>query len=170
MHKNPFPSDRIVVGALCYVFRGTVDAVNDIDTREVLLLCRARAPHVGLWTPPGGKLELGESPDQGCIREMREETGLNITRLTLRGVLNVYDRAYPIHWLLFIYRADEFTGDIQPTPEGELAWISLRDLSLYPRPYADRVHFPYVLLDSAPFRAHYVYDTPDTLISEELYL
>ena len=65
--QNPFP-EHIVVGSLCYVFRDD----------SVLLLKRANPPHVGLWSPPGGKMEHGESPQACCIREVYEETGLTI--------------------------------------------------------------------------------------------
>lgn len=54
-----------------------------------ILLCRL-APGawtgVGQWTLPGGGLDFGESPDQGALRELREETGLTGTILGLAEV------------------------------------------------------------------------------------
>ena len=46
------------------------------DDGRVLLIRRASAPGVGLWTVPGGKLEPGETLAQAVAREVREETGL----------------------------------------------------------------------------------------------
>jgi ADP-ribose pyrophosphatase YjhB (NUDIX family) len=46
------------------------------DAGRVLLVKRGRPPAEGLWSVPGGKVELGESLEEACVREMREETGL----------------------------------------------------------------------------------------------
>jgi len=55
---------------------------------KVLLSQRAREPHRGLWDLPGGFLELGETPEEGILRELREETGLaaRVVRLVDVGV------------------------------------------------------------------------------------
>lgn len=45
---------------------------------EVLLVRRARAPLVGTWSLPGGAIELGETAAEACVREVREETGLEV--------------------------------------------------------------------------------------------
>ena len=151
---------QIIVGALCYIFRG----------EQVLLLKRARPPQVGFWSPPGGKLELGESPQEGCIREIYEETGLTIREPKLRVIQTVIDKAYPVHWLLFIFRVDDSVGDIHTTDEGELRWIPLGDLDTIPRPYADRQYWAHLWRDGRDILQYkYVYDSPDVLVSEEWY-
>jgi 8-oxo-dGTP diphosphatase len=172
MTNNPFPSDRVVTGSLVYA----------LHHDAVLLLKRNKLPHQGLWSPPGGKLEIGESPEDCAAREMREETGLNVTELALRGILTVFDRAYPIHWLLFVYRARVSVKEtrvqhavplqypeLPDCTEGELRWIPLAELAHYPRPYADVKYFPRVLDDSPVFQSKFVYDTPETLVSEQHY-
>jgi ADP-ribose pyrophosphatase YjhB (NUDIX family) len=56
---------------------------------ERLLLCRrALAPGYGLWAPPGGFLENGETPQEGAAREVWEETGVRLvgTPLVFRGL------------------------------------------------------------------------------------
>ncbi|MFN8376437.1 MAG: NUDIX domain-containing protein [Anaerolineae bacterium] len=170
MASNPFPSDRIVTGSLVYALYG-MD-----EQRAVLLLKRNKMPHQGLWSPPGGKLDIGESPAECAHREMFEETGLGLSDVVLRGVLTVVDRAFPIHWLLFVYRAavdvsNEIVAPLQypalpDCPEGELRWIKLNDLAQYPRPYADTLYFPRVLDDSPIFQSKFLYDTPETLVGE----
>jgi 8-oxo-dGTP diphosphatase len=162
MSNNPFLTDRIVSGALVYT----------LHHDAVLLLKRERPPHKGLWSPPGGKLDLGESPEDCARRELREETGLSITDLRLRGVLTVVDRAYPIHWLLFVFRARVAEEQHSPYPaltpcaEGELKWIPLAQLEQYPRPYADTRCFSRVLDESPIFQSKFLYDTPHTLVGE----
>jgi len=56
-------------------------AVGAVVLREdgaVLLVQRARPPSVGSWTLPGGKVEENETPEQAIVREVLEETGLQV--------------------------------------------------------------------------------------------
>jgi 8-oxo-dGTP diphosphatase len=52
--------------------------VFDTEGR-LLLVKRANPPAQGKWSLPGGRQEAGESPEQGVVREVREETGLVVT-------------------------------------------------------------------------------------------
>ena len=56
---------------------------------RVLIVRRARPPARGLYTLPGGVVELGETLEQAVIREIREETGLDIEPLALAGFRQV---------------------------------------------------------------------------------
>ena len=51
--------------------------VHDADGR-LLLIQRGHDPHRGRWTLPGGRVEAGESLEQAVVREVREETGLDV--------------------------------------------------------------------------------------------
>lgn len=55
------------------------------DHGRLLLVRRGRPPGEGLWSVPGGKCEPGESPQDACIREALEETGLDVRPLRLAG-------------------------------------------------------------------------------------
>ncbi len=74
---------------------------------EILLLKRKNAPNLGLWSPPGGKLDMaiGESPYECAIREAREETGLelNFNDLSIFGYVS--EKAYEnsCNWLMFLF-------------------------------------------------------------------
>lgn len=163
--SDSFPTDRIVAGSLCYVLKE-----DEGGARSVLMLRRERPPQQGMWSAPGGKMNMGEAPDDCVLREIYEETGLRITRPELRAVVTVFDAAWPIHWLLFIYRTSHFSGDLCPSDEGELRWISLDALDSYPRPYADCQYWPHVLADDpAVWRGKFTYDTPHTLVGEIRY-
>lgn len=61
MYENPFP---------------TTAALIRNPRNEILLVKRAVDPAKGYWCLPGGFLELGESPEQGVLRELKEETNL----------------------------------------------------------------------------------------------
>lgn len=149
-----FPSDRVIIGSLCYILRDG----------KVLLLKRARPPHVGLWSPPGGKMQVGESPEECVVREIGEETGLQIHQPQLRAIMTVIDIAIPVHWLLFVFRADDVQGDVLPCEEGELQWIDLDSIDSIPRPVSDARVFPHVMGDAPILQIKFTYDTPEKLV------
>jgi mutator protein MutT len=60
-----------------------------IEGDKVLLVRRGQQPLKGEWSLPGGALELGETLEQGVIREVREETGLDVVPVAM---LEVFDR------------------------------------------------------------------------------
>lgn len=94
-----------------------VAAYGIIKQDERILLCRIsdRVPHsVGKWTLPGGGIEFGESPEQAMIREVREETGLRATPLTVAGIdsLVVKSEEGTRHGIRIIYNTRHEPGKL----------------------------------------------------------
>ena len=88
---------------------GTVPVWGD----QVLLCRRAIEPRYGLWTLPAGFMELGESTDQGALRETVEEAGARVELEGLFTVLNVV-RVGQVH---LFYRARMLDTTLDPGPE-----------------------------------------------------
>ena len=154
-----FPS-HIINGSLCYIFHD----------EQVLLLKRNRAPHVGLWSAPGGKMEHGESPQETVIREIFEETGLRIKQPILRAIQTSVDVHYPVHWMLYIFVATDFSGDIIQSSEGLLEWHSIHTVHELERPYPDTVYWEHILNQTVGvWQGKFVYDTPQNLLQEVIY-
>jgi 8-oxo-dGTP diphosphatase len=140
---------------------------------QVLLMRRRKEPNLNLWVAPGGKIELGEAPYESAQRELWEETGLRAERLTLRGHCTEVSPDPNWLWMLFIFVADEFTGELCPDHrEGQLAWISLDDyFADLPIPQADAIFAPRILRDQDDegkekrlFQAKFVYNADLKLI------
>jgi 8-oxo-dGTP diphosphatase len=57
-----------------------------IENNKVLLIKRGREPFLGEWAIPGGRIDEDESAQECAIREMKEETGLDIEIISLVGI------------------------------------------------------------------------------------
>src|SRR5215471_18887872 len=94
---------------------------------QVLIVRRARPPAHGLYTLPGGGVELGETLEQAIIREVREETGLEIAPLALVGFREAIarDAAGDIerHFVILPFAARWVGGEIALSAElAEADW------------------------------------------------
>jgi 8-oxo-dGTP diphosphatase len=56
-----------------------------VSDGQIVLIKKARGPYQGLWDLPGGSIEEGESPEQALIREVAEETGLDLSKVSVRS-------------------------------------------------------------------------------------
>jgi ADP-ribose pyrophosphatase YjhB (NUDIX family) len=102
--------------------------VNVVGTLPVfedkVLLCRRNIePRLGLWTLPAGFMELGETTEEGALRETIEEAGARIELEGLFSMLNVV-RAGQVH---LFYRARMLDTHLDPGPETIEARLFVED-------------------------------------------
>lgn len=102
--------------------------------------------HQGKWVGLGGKFEHGETPEACVIREVKEESGLTITNPRLCGVI-VFSTLKGKDWLVFVFTAREFSGDIIDSPEGDLQWFPDEDLLSLDTWEDDRIFMPWLEQD-----------------------
>ena len=77
----------------------------------------------------GGKCETDESPDECMLREVKEETGLEITHWRYRGIVTFISNTWPNEYMhLFTATAWRGEPDMSIDTEGTLAWIKKNDL------------------------------------------
>jgi 8-oxo-dGTP diphosphatase len=106
-----------------------------VDESGQLLAVRRRDN--GHWEPPGGILELDETIQAGLVREVREETGLEVEPQALSGVYKNMRRGI----VALVFRCRIIGGEPRPTREAEqVSWLSPDEISnLMDEAYATRL-------------------------------
>lgn len=82
-------------------------------------------------TFPGGHVEPMESFVKSTIREVKEETGLDISNLKLCGVKQWTQQDGSYRYLVFFYKTCTFSGELRSSDEGKVFWINRSDLDQY---------------------------------------
>lgn len=112
------------------LYRNSKPCAGALVVRDgrVLLARRAIEPALGAWDIPGGFLEYGEHPEAGAIRELHEETGLDIE---IQELIGMYMDRYgeESDWILNIYYSATAGGEPQPASDVDLLhWFALDEL------------------------------------------
>ena len=113
-------TERVELTVLCLVEDGD----------KILLLNRVNSSWRG-YTLPGGHVEPGEPVIDAVIREMKEETGLDVIDPRLVGIKNfpIDNDANNGRYIVFLFKTDKFKGKIASSAEGEISWVSRDDLA-----------------------------------------
>jgi 8-oxo-dGTP diphosphatase len=114
--RREFPSTPLVgVGAIV------------VDDARVLLVRRGTEPLKGRWTLPGGMLEVGEVLTSGVIREVREETGLDVEPVELVELLDRIHREegrVRYHYVIADYLCRVTGGELRAASDAEaVRWV-----------------------------------------------
>ena len=140
------------LATLCYV--------RDKENKITLMLHRVKKEndvHKDKWNGLGGKFELGESPEECVIREIYEESGLKIVSPKMKGFIT-----FPLFdgvddWYVFLFVAEEFTGELIDSAEGRLEWVPTDKLLELPLWEGDKIFIPW--LDGEKFfSAKFMYE------------
>lgn len=139
-----------------------VAAVIRNAQQEVLLALRPNDKHMGgLWEFPGGKCEVGESPQQALARELHEELGIVIDKP--QPLIQVRHNYPDLHVLLDVYEVLSFSGQAYGAEGQEVRWVALSALTDYQFPAANRT-----IVTAAQLPQRYLI-TPEQLSLEQLY-
>ncbi len=102
-YSNPLPS------VVCLVKN---------DKGEVLLIKRGVEPGKGKWALPSGFMEQEETPEEACIRELEEETGIKGKVKRLIAVYSEFTEIYG-NVLLLAYEVEPFSFNVTPGEDAE---------------------------------------------------
>ena len=137
---------------------GNVCFVTDQKNKKILLLKRKNEPMQGMYTGVGGKTDFHEDINASCVREVFEETGLKVDSVKLCGVVKTILDGKGSSWILFVYTADQFSGELAECNEGELSWIDFDQVYKHDLIGFIREILPQVLESKSPVEATIVHD------------
>lgn len=123
---------------------------------HILLIEKKRGFGKGKINGPGGRIEPGETPLQGAIREVQEEICVTPTGITSHGELQFqFQNGFSIHG--FVFRADDMDGAMAETDEARPFWQPV-DRIPYDRMWEDDRHWLPFLLDRKRFTGRFLFD------------
>jgi 8-oxo-dGTP diphosphatase len=133
-------------GTLCFI----------IENGKILLIEKKRGLGAGKVNGPGGRIEVGETAEQGAIRETLVEGGLTPTGMEWAGELSFQFRdGYSLH--VELYRASGWTGELRETDEAKPFWCSTSEIP-YGRMWADDEQWMPRLLAGEKFRGWFEFE------------
>ena len=134
--------EHCVLTNMCMVYSGDKILVQD----------RKNPDWPGI-TFPGGHVEPRESFVNSVIREVKEETGLDIKDVKLCGMKQWTQRDGDYRYIVFFYKTDRFSGELTPSGEGEVFWIDKKDLKNYT--LADGFELMFEVFENDDFSENY---------------
>ncbi len=142
---------------LCFVVR---------DGR-ILLGMKKRGFGEGRWNGFGGKLEPGESVEEGARRELREEAGIEARALRPRGRLTFEYRHAGKTMEVRVFEVDGYDGEIAETEEMRPQWFAFADFPYDAAWPDDRLWMPHFLAGK-DFTGTFTFSDYDTIIGHDL--
>ena len=143
---------------------GTLGYILSPDQKQVLLVHRTANQdddHLGKYNGLGGKMDPTEDVYTCMTREIKEEAGIDVTEMSLRGTMNwTCFGPKGENWLGFIFLITAFEGTpFEKSPEGPLEWVDIDKMDTLPMWEGDRYFLPLIFDgDPRPFHGYMPYD------------
>ncbi len=118
------------------------------------------------WVGVGGKFEDKESPEECLLREVKEETGLTLTRYAYRGLVTFVSDQWDTEYM-HLFTADGFEGEMIECNEGDLEWVDKSAVQDLPIWTGDKI-FLDLLTRNVPFFSLKLSYEGDTLVQAVL--
>ena len=91
----------------------TTDAIILDENNDIVLIKRKNNPYKDHWAIPGGFVEIGESVEESCIREAKEETNLDVEIISLIGVYSRPNRDPRGHTVTVAFLTKPVSGELR---------------------------------------------------------
>lgn len=119
-------------------------ALIDRDNRVLISRRPDGKSLAGLWEFPGGKVDVGETPEAALRRELAEELDIEVCETCLAPFSFASHTYETFHLLMPLYLCRNWEGEIRPREGQEIAWVRASRLASYPMPPADKPLIPWL--------------------------
>lgn len=141
----------IMLATMCYIDNGDSFLMLKRNKKENDI-------HEGLTISVGGKFEPGESPEDCIVREVKEETNLDIISPKLRGIITFPSFDGEKDWYTYVFTATEYTGSmIEDCNEGELIWVKKTEIQNIKTWEGDYIFLDWLVKNKPFFSAKFNY-------------
>jgi len=135
---------------------------------RILLAMKKRGFGEGRWNGYGGKPEEGETIEETAIREMREESGIKISKLEKIGIMSCHfednpGRVFEVHY----FRVLEYSGEAEETEEMRPKWFDVVEIP-YDQMWPGDKFWMHEFLGGNKFRGDTYFKDKDTLIRSDV--
>ncbi|MBM7664993.1 8-oxo-dGTP diphosphatase [Solibacillus kalamii] len=139
-----------------------------IQKEDRVLLLNRQHDHFKGYIPPGGKVDFPEGFAEGAIREVKEETGLDVQSLAFKGISHYTNPELHDHFIIYNYWTDHFTGEVLGScNEGELEWVKISEAKNYPMQEDIQVRFD-LFFEPGTFEIHTMWDERNNQIDKRI--
>jgi len=128
------------LATLCYIRK-------DNNTLMLHRVKKKNDYHEGKWNGLGGKFEPGETPEECAVREIKEESGLIVREIKLKGFITFPMFDGKDDWYVFVFVINKFEGTLIDSPEGNLSWIPNEELLNINLWDGDKIFIPWLEQD-----------------------
>ena len=99
------------------------------DGKYLMLLRNKREKDInkGKYIGVGGHIENGETKEAALVREIKEETNLNVGKFEYRGEIK-FNNTNGVKEIMHLFHVTEFDGELKECDEGTLSWIDKKDI------------------------------------------
>ena len=140
-----------------------------IKDGKILLGEKKKGFGKGKLNGPGGKIEPGETPEQGMIRETREEVGITPTKYKEMGTVEFVEwyKGEEQNVIFYLYVATEYEGELKESDEMKPYWFDLDNIP-YDKMFEDDSYWMPIVLEGNKIQAFFEYDKEWKMVRHEV--
>lgn len=134
----------------------------------MLLGMKKRGFGEGLWNGFGGKVEVGETIEEGAKREMREECGIRIESMEKTGIHEFeFEKNRGEILEVHVFRVEKWSGETEETEEMRPRWFAFADIP-YEDMWAGDIHWVPWLLEGKKFRGYFLFGEGNVVLEKKI--
>ncbi|TSC89540.1 MAG: 7,8-dihydro-8-oxoguanine triphosphatase [Parcubacteria group bacterium Gr01-1014_3] len=134
---------------------------------RVLLGMKKRGFGAGRWNGFGGKVQAGETIEDGAKRELLEEAGITVNKMEKVGLMDFEFQGNPEILEVHIFRAEDFAGQPSESEEMKPAWYHVNEMP-YDKMWPDDIHWFPLFLAGKKFQGKILFGEADKILEMEI--